>query len=93
MQFEDSMITKIFLFQFVNSYASFFYLAFVAKTMGECALCMVVRFIYFVYVHLLLLFEKGCAEIYNDLCCLFLLLKHFTFIFQNNCLTSHDNQL
>lgn len=30
------MILKIFLFQFVNSYASFFYLAFVAKTMGDC---------------------------------------------------------
>lgn len=30
-QFEDSMIAKIFLFQFVNSYASFFYLAFVAQ--------------------------------------------------------------
>jgi len=30
-KFEDSMITKIFLFQFVNSYASFFYLAFVAQ--------------------------------------------------------------
>jgi hypothetical protein len=29
------MIMKIFLFQFVNSYASFFYLAFVAKSMGE----------------------------------------------------------
>jgi anoctamin-10/anoctamin-7 len=29
--FEDSMIAKLFLFQFVNSYTSFFYLAFVAK--------------------------------------------------------------
>lgn len=35
-QFEDSMITKIFMFQFVNSYASFFYLAFIADSMGEC---------------------------------------------------------
>ncbi len=36
-QFEDSMITKIFLFQFVNSYASFFYLAFLAKYIdGGC---------------------------------------------------------
>jgi hypothetical protein len=41
-QFEDSMITKIFLFQFVNSYASFFYLAFIAESMGDChgAACM-----------------------------------------------------
>jgi hypothetical protein len=30
------MITKVFLFQFVNSYASFFYLAFVASAMGDC---------------------------------------------------------
>jgi hypothetical protein len=30
------MITKIFLFQFVNSYASFFYLAFVAEALGDC---------------------------------------------------------
>jgi len=30
-KFEDSMITKLFLFQFVNSYASFFFIAFVAK--------------------------------------------------------------
>lgn len=28
--YEDSMITKLFIFQFVNSYSSFFYLAFVA---------------------------------------------------------------
>lgn len=30
------MIGKIFLFQFVNSYASFFYLAFVAQFTGDC---------------------------------------------------------
>lgn len=30
------MISKIFLFQFVNSYASFFYLAFIAESMGDC---------------------------------------------------------
>eukprot|EP01039_Chlorochromonas_danica_P004477 gene4477-4905_t len=35
-QFEDTMIAKIFWFQFVNSYASFFYLAFVAEWMGDC---------------------------------------------------------
>eukprot|EP00604_Paraphysomonas_vestita_P001703 CAMPEP_0174817746 /NCGR_PEP_ID=MMETSP1107-20130205/254_1 /TAXON_ID=36770 /ORGANISM="Paraphysomonas vestita, Strain GFlagA" /LENGTH=652 /DNA_ID=CAMNT_0016028733 /DNA_START=1071 /DNA_END=3029 /DNA_ORIENTATION=+ len=29
-EYEDSMISKLFLFQFVNSYASFFYIAFVA---------------------------------------------------------------
>ena len=31
------MISKIFLFQFVNSYASFFYLAFIAESMGDCS--------------------------------------------------------
>lgn len=30
------MIAKIFLFQFVNSYASFFYLAFIAQSLGDC---------------------------------------------------------
>jgi hypothetical protein len=30
------MITKVFLFQFVNSYASFFYLAFIAESIGDC---------------------------------------------------------
>ena len=30
------MIMKIFVFQFVNSYASFFYLAFIAEWRGEC---------------------------------------------------------
>ena len=35
-QFEDNLIAKIFLFQFVNSYASFFYLAFIAQFFGEC---------------------------------------------------------
>ena len=30
------MITKIFMFQFVNSYASFFYLAFIAESLGDC---------------------------------------------------------
>jgi hypothetical protein len=51
--FEDSMIAKSFLFQFVNSYCSFFYLAFVASyqpnptdddtKVGECGYsdCMV----------------------------------------------------
>jgi len=29
--YQDSLITKLFLFQFVNSYASFFYLAFIAS--------------------------------------------------------------
>ncbi|RYH14491.1 hypothetical protein EON65_33545, partial [archaeon] len=33
-QYEDSMIAKIFIFQFVNSYASFFYLAFIAQFVG-----------------------------------------------------------
>lgn len=36
-QYEDSMISKLFLFQFVNSYASFFYLAFIAESMGDCS--------------------------------------------------------
>ena len=48
-QFEDSMITKIFLFQFINSYASFFYLAFIAqhmvpndcKSIGDDGNCMI----------------------------------------------------
>jgi len=30
-QYEDAMIAKLFLFQFVNSYASFFYIGFIAK--------------------------------------------------------------
>jgi hypothetical protein len=34
--YEDSMITKIYMFQFVNSYASFFYLAFIAEVVGDC---------------------------------------------------------
>ena len=32
-EYEDSMIMKIFVFQFVNSYASFFFLAFIAHGM------------------------------------------------------------
>ena len=48
--FEDSMITKLFVFQFVNSYCSFFFLAFVANNsnadddaLGECSgsACMI----------------------------------------------------
>lgn len=30
-QYEDSMIVKLFVFQFINSYASFFFLAFIAQ--------------------------------------------------------------
>ena len=30
-QYEDAMIGKLFFFQFVNSYASFFYIGFIAK--------------------------------------------------------------
>lgn len=32
----NSMIAKTFIFQFVNSYASFFYLAFIAEGYGDC---------------------------------------------------------
>jgi len=35
--FEDSMIAKLFMFQFVNSYASFFYLAFIATYLANPA--------------------------------------------------------
>jgi hypothetical protein len=35
-QYEDSLISKIFLFQFVNSYASFFFLAFIAEIFTPC---------------------------------------------------------
>lgn len=33
--FQDSMIIKIFLFQFINSYASFFFLAFIAEYLAS----------------------------------------------------------
>ena len=33
-QYEDNLITKVFLFQFVNSYASFFYISFIKGTTG-----------------------------------------------------------
>lgn len=36
------MVLKIFLFQFVNSYASFYYVAFAARYAGDCeaAVCL-----------------------------------------------------
>jgi hypothetical protein len=34
--YEDSLIAKIFLFEFVNNYSSFFYLAFFAEVMNDC---------------------------------------------------------
>jgi hypothetical protein len=49
-EFEDSMVSKLFVFQFVNSYSSFFFLAFVATStnpdddaLAECSgsACMV----------------------------------------------------
>ena len=36
-EYEDSMITKMFAFQFINSYSSFFFLAFVASYMTRGA--------------------------------------------------------
>lgn len=36
-QYEDSMITKMFAFQFINSYSSFFFLAFVATYIQKAA--------------------------------------------------------
>lgn len=36
LQYEDSLIMKIFVFLFINSYASFYYLAFVAENFGDC---------------------------------------------------------
>jgi hypothetical protein len=35
-EYEDQIILKIFVFQFINSYASFYYLAFVAEPVGDC---------------------------------------------------------
>lgn len=35
-QYEDSMIVKIFIFLFINSYASFYYLAFIAEIVNDC---------------------------------------------------------
>lgn len=35
-EYENSMIVKIFAVQFINSYASFFYLAFIAPSVGDC---------------------------------------------------------
>ncbi len=34
-QYEDALITKLFAFQFINSYASFFYIAFIKKLAGD----------------------------------------------------------
>jgi anoctamin-10 len=36
LQYEDSLIVKIFVFLFVNSYASFYYLAFLAESVHDC---------------------------------------------------------
>jgi hypothetical protein len=36
-EFESLMVSKLFIFQFVNSYASLFYLAFIADSMGDCS--------------------------------------------------------
>jgi hypothetical protein len=37
-QYEDALIAKLFAFQFVNSYASFFYIAFIKNIIGDpCA--------------------------------------------------------
>ncbi|CAE7603802.1 Ano7, partial [Symbiodinium microadriaticum] len=34
-QYEDALIAKLFAFQFVNSYASFVYIAFIKTTIGD----------------------------------------------------------
>ena len=34
---EDSMVIKLFFFQFINSYASFFYIAFIAEIFHDCS--------------------------------------------------------
>ena len=34
-EFEDSLIAKLFAFQFVNSYASFFYVAYLKSLTGD----------------------------------------------------------
>jgi anoctamin-10/anoctamin-7 len=35
-QYEDSLIAKVFLFQFCNSYSSLFYIAFIKPTLEQC---------------------------------------------------------
>ena len=35
-QYAENMVVKVFLFQFVNSYASFYYVAFAARYAGDC---------------------------------------------------------
>ena len=34
-EYEDALILKLFCFQFVNSYASLFYVAFIKETVGD----------------------------------------------------------
>jgi hypothetical protein len=35
-QYEESLIAKTFTFEFINSFSSFFYIAFVAKYFNDC---------------------------------------------------------
>lgn len=35
LEYQDSLITKIFIFQFINSFASFFFLAFIAQNLDR----------------------------------------------------------
>jgi anoctamin-10/anoctamin-7 len=64
-QFEDTMIAKIFWFQFVNSYASFFYLAFIAESVGDCPDegCMSVLTINLAIIFLVRLLSGNAMEI------------------------------
>ena len=34
-EYEDALISKLFAFQFVNSYGSFFYIAFIKEGVGD----------------------------------------------------------
>jgi len=85
--YEDSMITKLFMFQFVNSYSSFFYLAFVApyrptpsdddgqeNNVGECGYddCMIPLAINLATVYGMRLTIGNFMEV-----CLPMILKHF----------------
>jgi anoctamin-10 len=74
-QYEDSLIVKNFIFLFVNSYASFYYLAFVADFYDDCppAGCM-----YSLAINLAVVFGSSLASS----CCMQLVLPYLKYKYQ-----------
>ena len=98
-QYEDAMIAKLFLFQFVNSYASFFYIGFIAKYQpaqpdaqdnwqGDCGAKNCMRPLAW---NLGIIFRKICGVLFFNVTSICRNITHLSFVFRIYLSVTYDD--